>query len=199
MDYRKRQAMVPDFLFLHWMMLAELKSIHLGKSKYTHPASRKMCGAVEERAAKIPHEYTRKARKADFTFNDCPLDGPPGPVLRKLQEYGTVRGLIFGAFGETMTTLTRSSLSSRTLGRSARGVRWGLARSRRRGHATRPTSGVGLGYASRARTRASKIARSGTSWAAAEKRRANSKTRADRLHAEYARQASVGRQSWARS
>ncbi len=34
---------------------------------------------------------------------------------------------------------------------------------------------------------------------AAEKRRANSKSRADRLHAEYARQASVGRQSWARS
>mgnify|MGYP001334215147 CR=1 FL=1 len=59
-----------------------------------------MCGPIERRASKIHRDYVKKASNVDRDFNGWPPGGPPGPVLRKLQEYGQVRPLVIGPFAE---------------------------------------------------------------------------------------------------
>jgi hypothetical protein len=104
---RKRQGMVPDIVIgtpapdggpprEH---LYELKTPHCGSSTYTMRAATR-CRAVEARAEAIPEEYHRKARTLDRTF--AGTSAPTvGPVERKLQSYGPIRGLVFGHYGES--------------------------------------------------------------------------------------------------
>ena len=47
----------------------------------------------------LPGEYRRKARKLDRDLCGTP-DGVQGPVERQLQQYGRLRGLVFGAWAE---------------------------------------------------------------------------------------------------
>ena len=154
---RRRQGMVPDFL-IHapWdgpeqPVLMELKTLHYGTSTYPDGAGR--CSAVARRARMLPAEYRRKARKLDRTLCATP-EGTQGPVERQLQQFGNLRGLVFGAWAETSPDVELLlSLASRvgaerhwqTMGARdatlAQGVlawllrrRWGMAALRENAH-----------------------------------------------------------------
>ena len=100
---RKRQGMVPDFLFTLALdgpereLLFELKTLHYGVSTYNVPPDR--CAAVTRRARALPGEYASKARELDAKFCGA-QPGVPGPVERKLNTFDPVRGLVFGSWGE---------------------------------------------------------------------------------------------------
>ena len=99
---RKRQGMVPDFLVFapegpSQACLAELKTLHYGSS--TYPTTARRCEAVQNRAGRIPGEYAAKARAIDTQYCGT-APGETGPVCRQLLSYGTVRGFVFGAWGE---------------------------------------------------------------------------------------------------
>ena len=95
--------MVPDCLLYdpdagpEQACLMELKTLHCGISTYPLVAER--CAAVASRARALHGEYVSKARAIDVRFCGTP-PGDDGPVTRKLLSYGTVRGLVFGAWGE---------------------------------------------------------------------------------------------------
>ena len=96
---RKRQGLVPDFLVYapegpNRTCLMELKTLHFGTS--TYPLSATRCEAVRVRAGAIGGE---NAAKVDERYCGTP-QGEVGPVRRQLLSYGTVRGLVFGAWGE---------------------------------------------------------------------------------------------------
>lgn len=104
---RKRQGLVPDLLVGVPMpggaadrdCLFELKTLHAGPS--TYPASStERCAAACTRAEALPKEYATKAQRLDREFCDTP-PGVVGPVERRLLALGTVRGLVFGHWGET--------------------------------------------------------------------------------------------------
>ena len=104
---RKRQGLDPDFM-VHAQLagpnrpesqaLHELKTLHFGSS--TYPAGTRRCEAVARRARVLPGEYAAKARQVDQKYCDV-APGDTGPVTRKLQSFDDVRGLVFGAWGET--------------------------------------------------------------------------------------------------
>lgn len=51
---------------------------------------------------RVHTEYHNKARAVDAKYNAHPRDTPdPGPVRQRLQQFGWIRGLVVGAFGET--------------------------------------------------------------------------------------------------
>ena len=103
MPSRKRQGLVPDFLFNLPLdgpereILFELKTLHYGST--TYPTSRERCEAVARRARTPPGEYAGKARTLDRKCCRTPA-GSTGPVENKLRSYDPVRGLVFGAWGE---------------------------------------------------------------------------------------------------
>jgi len=55
--------------------------------------------AVDKRSRELPREYLRKARDVDRVYCGIP-EGERGPVENHLQQFGDLRGLVFGAFGE---------------------------------------------------------------------------------------------------
>ena len=100
---RKRQALVPDFrLELPCAtggtktQLAELKVISCCRSWYT-PGSE--VRATDKRAKQLPADYRRKAKKVDQEVLGIERE-VRGPVERRLEEYGDLIGLCFGAWGE---------------------------------------------------------------------------------------------------
>ena len=100
---RKRQAIVPDFRmdlpspnYETRTQLAELKVISCCKSWYT-PGSE--VRATDKRAQQLPADYRRKARKVDQDVLGVAKE-VRGPVERKLEVYGDLLGLCFGAWGE---------------------------------------------------------------------------------------------------
>ena len=108
---RKRQGLVPDFLLVldgergqKKDELAELKVIFCCPSRYNlippppHP-DRETVKAVDRRARVLTEEYTKKARDVDRVYGGV-AEGTVGRVQRKLIDFGEVRGLVFGAFGE---------------------------------------------------------------------------------------------------
>ena len=108
---RKRQGLVPDFLLeldgergQKKDELAELKVICCCPSRYAlippppNPA-RETVKAVDKRARVLTEEYRKKAKDVDRVYGGA-VDGTVGRVQRKLLDYGEVRGLVFGAFGE---------------------------------------------------------------------------------------------------
>ena len=87
MPSRKRQGLVPDFMFTVAIdgsereLLFELKTLHAGPSTYggsTHRGE-----AVARRARVLPAEYARNARDVDQRFCGTPV-GNIGPVEAKL-------------------------------------------------------------------------------------------------------------------
>ena len=135
-----------------------------GTSHFTRAAARTLCGPVERRAKKVHGEYESKARTTDVNFNGCPRNGPPGPVLRKLQEYGRVCPLVIGPFGEINEDFDQLIVDLANFGaEGALGVKWVLARSRRHGRVTWRVFDAQWGYARRAKTRNSRSARLGWS------------------------------------
>ena len=107
---RKRQGLVPDFLFTLALdgpereLLFELKTLHAGPA--TYPSSVHRCGAVARRARALPAEYAAKARHVDQRFCGTPADAT-GPVETKLRTFDPVRGLVFGAWGEASPDVER--------------------------------------------------------------------------------------------
>ena len=108
---RKRQGLVPDFLLeldgergQKKDELAELKVICCCPSRYVmippHPHPTRDCvKAVDKRAGVLTEEYRKKAKNVDRVYGGV-AEGAVGRVQRKLEDYGEVRGLVFGAFGE---------------------------------------------------------------------------------------------------
>ena len=84
--------------------LAELKVICCCPSRYNlippppHP-DREQVKAVDRRARVLTEEYLKKARNVDRVYGGV-AEGELGRVQRKLVDFGEVRGLVFGAFGE---------------------------------------------------------------------------------------------------
>ena len=100
---RKRQAIVPDFRFElpnpaggTKQQLAELKMISCCSSWY--PAGGRQRG-TDKRAGGLQNEYKNKARKVDHEVLGV-MEEHKGPIQRRLEEYGDLIGLCFGAWGE---------------------------------------------------------------------------------------------------
>ena len=107
---RKRQAIVPDFRLTmpsptggSFSQLAELKIISCCESWY--PVGSKVRG-TDRRANGLQQEYRKKAKKVDQEVLGLPVD-QRGPVERRLDEFGTVLGLCFGAWGEASEEVHR--------------------------------------------------------------------------------------------
>ncbi len=77
----------------------DVKTIHGGIGHYyTHRATDGMqSGAVHERELRVHHDYVAHARRLDERFY------PQGqtPFLSRLQSFERVRGLVYGAYGES--------------------------------------------------------------------------------------------------
>ena len=59
--------------------------------------------AVYRRARVFTEEYPKKARNVDRVYGGV-AEGAVGRVQRKLLDFGEVRGLMFGAFGEASSS-----------------------------------------------------------------------------------------------
>ena len=160
-----------------------------------------MCGPVERRADKVPGEYTKKARITDEKFNGCPRNGPPGPVLRKLQEYGRVCPLVIGPFGEINGDFDKFIVELANFGAEGSWRQMG-ARSLKEARAcnvafVRRSVGIcATRQNAQLKERALGMVVGGVkSFKDAYARRAGSKSRADRSHAEYVRYAMHGNRS----
>ena len=78
------------------LVLAELKVLSCCPTRYI-PGNQ--ARAVDRRARALPNEYLAKAKGVDRVYVGTAEDDV-GPVQRKLQEFGELKGLVFGAFGE---------------------------------------------------------------------------------------------------
>ena len=107
---RKRQGLVPDYLLeitkergQKQLELAELKVMCCCPTRYNMaPAplgNREFVKAVDKRARGLTADYLKKAKGVDRKYGGV-AEGEVGRVQRKLEGYGEVRGLVFGAFGE---------------------------------------------------------------------------------------------------
>ena len=107
---RKRQGLVPDFMLEitngrgdKRKELAELKCISCCPTRYNmSPAlvgNRIHVRAVQRRANGLTGHYMGKATGVDQNYGGV-RPGEVGRVQRKLETFGEVRGLVFGAFGE---------------------------------------------------------------------------------------------------
>ena len=101
----KRQGLVPDFRLntnnnagAARHQLAELKLISCCDAWYA-PSAGGNVRAVEKRASGLPADYRRKARQADRESREMSGDAR-GPVEQKLEQFGDLLGLVFGAWGE---------------------------------------------------------------------------------------------------
>ena len=104
---RKRQGLVPDFrLEMPSTMggteyrLAELKAISCCDTWYKPSASNTR--ATDKRAKRLQMEYQGKAKKVDQDLLGVTA-GEKGPLEKRLDEFGNVIGLCFGAWGEAST------------------------------------------------------------------------------------------------
>ena len=98
---RERQGLVPDFLFTMEngeRMLADVKTMTAGE-KYIKAADNRRNWAVKLRQDQVTRECHAHAKKLDIKYNGTTTQ-QVGPCETKLRNYGRVRGLIFGAFGE---------------------------------------------------------------------------------------------------
>jgi hypothetical protein len=107
---RARQGLVPDFkirlptpegLTDH---LAELKFIGAGVSWFSRGVRGK---GTDRRAAGLPLLYKRALERLDTSHHHTPA-GQTGPLVRRLQSYGKLEGLVVGPWGEGRFLLRQS-------------------------------------------------------------------------------------------
>jgi hypothetical protein len=104
------QAIIPDFLVC-WngeRELVELKFI--GQTiKHFGPKVKDgaRCNGVTMRAGEIQGEYVIKARNADMKYNNWDPSRGPGPVGKKLAEFGPIKALAVGPRGEMSADMHR--------------------------------------------------------------------------------------------
>ena len=104
-EQRTRQICVPDLGYLlngHIEVLGDVKCINVCPSRYSGPRMDTRAGAVKARQTTITAEYRRKMVQGDRMYNGT-AEGDIGPLERRLQAYGRVRGFVFGAYGEAST------------------------------------------------------------------------------------------------
>ena len=81
----------------HRRHLVDFKTIYAGGCVYREPRARDdQSGAVALRAHRVHPDYRAKAGGLDNQFYAAPLT----PVLDRLNQYGKVRALVFGNYGE---------------------------------------------------------------------------------------------------
>ena len=127
---RARQGLVPDFrLRLPTPgdlsdSLAEMKFISAGVSWYPRGVKGK---GSDRRAAGLQQLYKRKLVPFDTRYHDTPA-GQTGPLVRRLESYGKLEGLVVGAWGDCSKDLhsmvkvlgeTKVAVQARATGREA--------------------------------------------------------------------------------
>ena len=103
---RASKGMVPDFRFQlpatelgeAQVKQAELKVLNCCKTWY-YPGARNNVRGTDRRAQGLQKIYRDKAKKLDQQISGTDKSSR-GPVERKLDEYGEIMGLCFGAWGE---------------------------------------------------------------------------------------------------
>ena len=102
---RGTQGLLPDFMLeiptphgLPANSLAELKVIGAVKSWYPRSGvlARSRSG-VEGRGVELPGEYRRPLAKLDVKYHGT-VDDQTGPLLRRVEIYGKLQGLVVGAW-----------------------------------------------------------------------------------------------------
>lgn len=101
---RQRQAIIPDFMCSAappQINLMDVKRLHVGAALSNDYANRRRDGErpVDRRQGRVHRDYHKEARETDKKFNDTP-QGSVGPVEARLNSFGTIQGLIVGAFAE---------------------------------------------------------------------------------------------------
>jgi hypothetical protein len=88
-------------------VLVDFKMLHLGVARYTSVAAQtQRAAAVASRARAVHTDYQLMARQRDERHHHVGARAvaaghlAPGPVLALMQSYGTIRGLVFGAYAE---------------------------------------------------------------------------------------------------
>ena len=101
---KERQAIIPDFLIRgsdESQYLGDVKTRHASPNNYTGAdLRREPAGAVNRRGREVHKLYIKAAKKADVKYNNVPEGAGGGPLQNKLEQYGRVRGYVFGAHGE---------------------------------------------------------------------------------------------------
>ena len=87
-------------------VLFDVKGIYFCPSRYPQITRSTPRKAVSKRAAKVNDEYVTKARAADRRWNNTE-EGSQGPIERRLLEFGPIRGLVVGAFGEVNSEISK--------------------------------------------------------------------------------------------
>ena len=109
--------------------LAELKCIGATGTNYPRsgPCARRKKG-VERRAARLSGEYRRPLEKLDSKYHGT-QPGQAGPLVRRLESYGPLLGLVVGSFQEgskdlhfLLGTMADSQLRARGLLRGREGT-----------------------------------------------------------------------------
>ena len=133
---RGRQGLLPDFMLelptpigIPANTLAELKVIGAVESWYPRNGvlARKKKG-VEKRAAVLPGEYRRPLEKLDRRYHGTTAN-QVGPLVRRLDSFGRLQGLVMGAWQEgskdlhdLLDTLAESKLNAMGLARGMQGT-----------------------------------------------------------------------------
>ena len=133
---RGRQGLLPDFQMelptsqgQATNQLAELKVIGAAGSCYPRsgPSARRTRG-VERRASRLTGEYRRPLENLDRRHHGV-SDGQTGPLVRRLESFGPLIGLVVGAFQEgskdlhsLLGTMADSQLRARGLARGRQGT-----------------------------------------------------------------------------
>ena len=89
-------------------VLVDFKMLHQGAAQYftSREAQERRAAAVDIRARAVDTDYRRAARERDERHHQVDRDAvrrgviPPGPILALLRSYGTIVGLVFGAYAE---------------------------------------------------------------------------------------------------
>ena len=80
-------------------LLFDVKTIHAGTEHYRSAHARdEQSGAVRHREATVQTHYLSHARRLDRQLHATA--GAPGPIEQRLLSFTTVRGLVFGQYGE---------------------------------------------------------------------------------------------------
>ena len=132
---RDRQGLLPDFRLEvpsaqgeSTYRLAELKTIGAVSKWYPRSGgcARRKRG-VERRSEKLPDEYRRPLALLDERYHGT-QQGEVGPLVRRLNSYGQLQGLVLGAFQEgsqdvhaLLDILADSKLKARGLARGREG------------------------------------------------------------------------------
>ena len=88
-------------------LLAELKVIGAGPSRYPRGLASSRHKATNRRARKLPAEYRSKLAHLDSTYLGT-RQGDMGPCVARLETLGGILELVVGAFGEASSDLDRT-------------------------------------------------------------------------------------------